>query len=443
VRIAYLDLVSGISGDMFVGALLDAGWPEDALRRVTGWMGDEIAALRIETRVHQGIRGRGIAVEPGPRAPRHRSLDDVLRRLDAAPLAPELKARAGSVFRRLADAEARAHGCAVDAVRFHEIGAVDALVDVIAACAGLGDLGIERLHVSAVPLGAGRTQGSHGAIPLPGPATAFLLEGAPIRWTGVEGERCTPTGAALAASLGTWSPPPPMTLRRVGCGAGARSFPDVPNIARLFLGDIRLPEAPTGAAGPGDDAPHWGWESSDESPPCPGRWDRVAVLETQIDEATPQEVAWLAEELRAAPALDVLVRPVGMKKGRTGFAVAVICRPAHEAELMALLLTRSPTLGVRRRLEWRRELERETGEVPTRFGPVLVKLARRGEGWTAEPEYESCRRVAREAGVGLREVWRAAQAAAGAAPGGPVPARASLGPADPPAGPRVDTRGPC
>ena len=413
MRIGYLDLVGGISGDMFVGALLDAGWPEAALRRSVTWMGSEIAELRVETRRPNGFRGLGIVVERGATASDHPSLQDLLLRVGSAPLDPAVAARVAAVFRRLAEAEARAHGTRLDEVRFHEVGAVDSLVDVVAACSGVQDLGIERLHVSSVPLGSGEVATAHGGIPLPAPATAHLLEGAPVRWTGVDGERCTPTGAALISVLGTWSPPPPMTLTRVGCGAGTRVFPDVPNLVRLFLGEERL--ADPGAVRPNTlgacaEPPDWGWGEG-EGEACPGRWGLVAVLSTQIDDATPEEIAWLTGKLREGPALDVLVEPVQMKKNRVGFAITVISRPADEPRLVALLLSASPTLGVRRRIEWRRELERAVGHVDTPFGLIQIKLARRDAGWVAEPEYESCRLAAERMGVGLRDVRRAANRA--------------------------------
>lgn len=407
--VGYLDLVSGISGDMFVGALLDAGWPEEALRRSVAWLGPEIAELRVETRRPSGFRGKGIRVAPAASTSGHPSLADLLRRLGEAPIDPVVLTRAADVFRRLAEAESRAHDVPLEDVRFHEVGAIDSLVDVVAACCGVRELGLERLHVSPVPLGLGRVETAHGAIPLPAPATAILLEGAPVRWTGVDGERCTPTGAALISELGTWSPPPPMTLTRVGCGAGTRSFPDVPNLARLFLGEARSPDA--GEGRPGSlaafgEVPTWGWEGSGES--CPGSWNRVAVLCTQIDDATPEEIGWLTERLRAGPALDVLVEPVQMKKSRVGLHLTVIARLTDERELMADMLAHSSTLGVRRRIEWRRELEREAGNVDTPYGAIQVKLARRGEGWVAQPEYESCRRAAEKAGVGVRDVMHAA-----------------------------------
>jgi pyridinium-3,5-bisthiocarboxylic acid mononucleotide nickel chelatase len=415
VRIGYLDLVGGVSGDMFVGALLDAGWPEAEFRDAVGWLGDEIRELRVETRIHLGLRGLGIVVTPAAPAG-HRTLGEVLERIAGAPLDPAVARTAGAVFRRLAAAEGRAHGVDLEQVRFHEVGAVDALVDVVGACAGVRALGIARLHVSPVPLGPGVLPGAHGPLPLPAPATAYLLEGAPVRWTQTEGERCTPTGAALVQELGVWSPAPPMTLLKVGCGAGTRSHPEVPNLTRLFLGEAAGEAPQPGALDLAGEAPLWGW-----GPGTPGVWGRVVVLGTQIDDATPEEVAWLVERLRSGAALEVLVNPVQMKKDRTGFELTVIARPADEEPLVATMLELSPTLGVRRRLEWRRELVRSTARVATPYGAIEVKLARRAGGWTAEPEYESCRWAADAAGVPLRAVWRAAVGAIEAGRATPPP----------------------
>jgi pyridinium-3,5-bisthiocarboxylic acid mononucleotide nickel chelatase len=431
VRIAYLDCIGGISGDMFVGALLDAGWSEDAMRASVGWLGDEVAALDVETRRRHELRGLGIRVTPSAGvAPARRTLNDVIGLLDRAPLPGPVRASAQSVFRRLARAEARAHGVPLEDVHFHELGAVDTIVDIVCVCAGLLDLGIERLHVSSLPAGAGTARMAHGTLPLPAPATAFLMEGLPVRWAEGTGERCTPTGTALVGEMGTWTRPPVMTVTRVGTGAGTMAFPDIPNIVRLVLGEVsdgvaRHPgEAPAGGAAcsvrpvasvPVSDLPDWGWgdapDPADSSTP-PGRWGQVTILETQIDDATPEDLAWLCEDLRRCGGLDVFLRPVFMKKGRAASQLTVIVRPDDERNLLSRLLMKSTTLGVRRRSEWRRELDRRAGSVETEFGPVRVKYAFRGaEGWTGEPEYESCREAADRSGAPLSRVRRTAQTA--------------------------------
>ncbi len=410
MRIAYLDCVGGISGDMFVGALLDAGWPEDSFRRSVAWLGDEIAELRIETRSHHALRGLGIEVTPEKSrgGHHHRNLADVTACLQAAPLPDAVRERAVAVFRRLAEGEARAHGKTVETVRFHEVGAVDAMVDVVATCQGLTDLAIDRLYVSPLPVGRGEIRGAHGTIPLPAPATAHLLSGVPVRWTGVEGERTTPTGAALATTLGCWEIPPPMVLEAVGTGAGTRGLEDVPNLARLFVGSPRAEASPTGGLSA---IPDWGWRDDPAGGTCPGKWGAVVVLEAQVDDATPEEVSVWTAELLEKGALDVYVTAVTMKKGRLGSLVTAICRPDLEEHLVNLLLRSTTTLGVRRRVEWRRELERTTTDVETPFGRVAVKMAQRGSSWVGKPEFESCRQAALGAGASFGAVWRAALAA--------------------------------
>lgn len=431
MRIGYLDCVGGISGDMFVGSLLDAGWPERDLRETVAWLGDEIEGLEIERRRQHHFAGLGIRVTPSGAAPDARGLAEILALLAGAPLPAAVRERAAGVFRRLARAEARAHGVALERVHFHEVGAVDALVDIVGACAGLAALGIERLHVSPLPLARGRAESAHGTMPLPAPAAALLLEGLAVEWVPGEGERCTPTGAALVAELGVGSLPPRMIVSAVGTGAGTLSFPDVPNVARLFVGEWAAPAEATPAAAAGSELPGWGWEAgegaarpggSDEAPSVPGLWDRVAVLATQIDDATPEDLAWLCEDLRGAGALEVFLQGIQMKKGRAGVLLTVIARPADEPALMARLLARSSTLGVRRRLEWRRELDRREGWLETRYGPIRIKWASRGRaGWTGEPEFESCREAASRAGVSLSLVKQAAYAALAGSPG-PEPA---------------------
>ncbi|MFC1572917.1 nickel pincer cofactor biosynthesis protein LarC [Candidatus Eisenbacteria bacterium] len=433
MRIAYLDCVGGISGDIFVGALLDAGWPEEAFRRTVSWLSDEIADLGVERREHHSLAGLGIRVTPamdtGPQPPGRgahahgehhhghgggkaatRGLKEVLACLEGAPLSPQVRQDAGAVFRRLAEAEAAAHGKTAETVHFHEVGAVDAMVDIVATCQGVRDLGISELYVSPLPLGRGTISGAHGTIPLPAPATSHLLRGVPVHWSQDEGERTTPTGAALVTTLGRWEAPPDMQINAVGVGAGTRTLTNVPNLARLFVG---TPCAASSSVRPwSEDGPTWGWghpaRGAEEQSECPGVWRQIVVLSTQVDDATPEEIGFWSDKLRSAGALEVYLVPLTMKKGRPGILMTLIGRPEHEAGLVAVLLKESSTIGVRRRLEWRRELERKAHTVQTRFGPVETKLVLRGDQWIGKPEFESCRAIAEKTGVAFREVWRAA-----------------------------------
>ncbi|MFH1144449.1 MAG: nickel pincer cofactor biosynthesis protein LarC [Candidatus Eisenbacteria bacterium] len=432
MRVAYLDCGGGVSGDMFLGALLDAGWPEERLRHAVAWLKPEVGELRVESRMRQGFRGLGLVVQPAAEHDHHhRGLTEVLALLAQSPLPPAVRGKAEEVFRRLAEAEGRAHGRPAAEVHFHEVGAVDALIDVVGTASALTEMGIEALYFSPLPLGSGLVPSAHGAIPLPAPATAHLVQGIHVAFTGLDGERTTPTGAALVTALGRCMPPPPMFLERVGTGAGSYSYPDRPNIARVFIGRTAGVPSPEGVAedpqifgGSGaalafSDLPLWGWggDREERREACPGFWTRTAILETQIDDASSEEIALLCEELRKAGALEVMAGPVQMKKARIGFRLAVVCRPDREESLAAHLLLHSTTLGVRRRLEWRRELERRSLEVPTCFGSIEVKEARRGERWIGQPEYEAVRRAALEHGVPFRDVYRAALAALGTGPG--------------------------
>ncbi len=442
MRIGYLDCSGGVSGDMFVGALLSAGWPEERFRRTVSWLDDEITALKIEQREHSSLSGLGILVtsrydKTGSQAPEltdhnhshshahpqgdshsqpsekdndhshetvsdhdhsHRGLSDVLACLDQGELAPPVREMAGRVFERLAQAEAAAHGKTLADVHFHEVGAVDAMVDVVSVCQGLFDLGIEKLYLSSIPVGRGSVKASHGNIPLPAPATSYLLKGGQIRWMG-PGERTTPTGAALATTLGEWGPPPPMTLSSIGTGAGSRSLPDVPNLLRIFIGETENvsiqgeagdPVCPADPPGPAN---------------YPGQWRSIVELTTQIDDATAESIGLWSSVLMQAGALDVFQSAVTMKKNRLGTKLTVICRPDREKEITACLLETTSTLGVRRSLQWRIELPRREGVVQTTFGQVKVKLSMRGDRWVGKPEYESCREIAEAKGVSYGDVY--------------------------------------
>ena len=439
MRIGYLDCSGGISGDMFVGALLGAGWSEESFRDCVRWLDDEIVELVIEKRSHFALEGLGIRVvsihdkkhdhghehkhdhghshghshnhdhhhshahesghEHNHSHAHHRGLKDVLDCLDQGRLDPEVRKAAGRVFERLAEAEAFAHGKSVDTVHFHEVGAVDAMIDIVAACQGLKDLGIEKLYVSALPVGKGTVHCAHGEIPLPAPATAFLLQGGEMRFAG-EGERTTPTGAALATTLGEWGPPPAMSLTKIGVGAGERSLPDVPNLARLFVGEFVSSEQ-------GEETPRL-----DELPlpmvmkGLPGEWGRVVELNAQIDDATAEEMGAWMDLLFADGALDLFFTPIIMKKSRPGTQLSVICRPELEKKIISRLLEETSTLGVRRSEQWRRELPRRQILVSTRYGEIPVKQALRGEQWIGKPEFDACRRAAAEHQTTAREVWR-------------------------------------
>ncbi len=382
MKVAYFDCVSGASGDMTLGALVSAGWPEEELRAIPARL--RLDGVTIE--VAPARRGPFAAVRVDVRAEGrqpHRHLHHVEAILGAADLPEPVRERALGVFRRLAAAEAEVHGSTIQKVHFHEVGAVDALVDIAGACIGLDALGVGRVFSSPLPLGGGTVVCEHGRIPVPAPATALLLRGANVRMGPVEAELVTPTGAALLASLvGDWTAPmPAMTLERVGTGAGAREFPDHPNVLRLLVGEA--------AADRG------------------GR--TVAVLETAIDDENPQYLGDLVPRLLAAGALDAMLVPAYMKKGRPGHWLVVVAEVTDSQRLAEMVLASSTTLGVRLREERRIELERFQAIVETPFGQIQLKVARLPDGQRrAQPEFESVRAAAERAGVSPIRVAAAA-----------------------------------
>ena len=385
MRIGYLDCFTGISGDMLLGALVGAGWPASELERVPERLG--LAGVRVA--VGEARRGpfvaRRVTVET-PGAQPHRHLRHLRAMIVAADFAPEVRERALAVFERLARAEAEVHGETVEQVHFHEVGAADALVDVVGAIEGLRALGIAVLHASPLRLGRGAVRSEHGLIPVPAPATALLLRGVPVELPDIEAELVTPTGAALAVTLvSRWGSAPAFRLENVGVGAGGRDLKEQPNVLRLLVGEAE----------------------GDPAGPLLAR--RVAVLETALDDENPQWVGELLPRLLAAGALDAMVVPNVMKKGRPGLLLIAIAEPERARALAGLLLRETGTLGVRMRLEERFELERRAATVETPYGPVALKVAVLPDGAErASPEFESVREAAARAGVPLREVANAA-----------------------------------
>lgn len=402
--IGYLDLPSGISGDMFLGCLIDAGWPIEQLRGTLSrlklptseWSIEARSVLKgpaplratlVDVRVAEPIPQQHRFVVTSSPAQSHRNLPEICNIINASDLPEEVKRRSISVFQRLAGAEARVHGTTVDQIHFHEVGALDAIVDIVGTVSGLHELGLERIYASALPLGHGWIDSQHGRLPLPAPATIELLSaaGAPTCPAPGPGELVTPTGAALVCELASFEQPP-MRLQRVAIGAGQRETP-WPNVARLWLG-----EALTGSA---------------------RSTDSIVQIETNIDDMNPQFYAPLSDQLFAAGALDVWLVPMQMKKGRPGVLLGVLTPGSRQLEVADLILRHTTTLGVRVQPVQRHEAERELHEVQTSFGTVRVKVKRwKGQLIGAVPEYEDCRRLAESAGVAVRLVHDAASAAA-------------------------------
>ena len=375
--IAYLDIPSGLSGDMFLGCLVDAGWSIDQLR-------DTIRALKlpadewsIDVRdVHKSsIRATFVDVRAAE-GHHHRHLADIRTIIESADLPPAVQQRAIAIFTRLAAAEAKVHGTVIEKIHFHEVGAVDAIIDIVGAAAGVHALGITQIYASAVPLGHGWATMAHGQIPLPAPATLEILAAAkaPTKPAPGPGELVTPTGAAIVAELATFGQPA-MTLSRIAMGAGRRDF-KWPNIARLWLGE-----------------------------PKPGGGSFVQ-LDTNIDDMNPQLYPSVSDHLLAAGAKDGWFTPVQMKKGRPGVVLSVLGSTTDESALTDVLLRETTTLGVRAHpIQHRHEAEREVRTVETSFGAVQVKIKWvNGEALQATPEYENCRAIAERAGMPVKRV---------------------------------------
>jgi uncharacterized protein (TIGR00299 family) protein len=385
VRIAWFDCFSGVSGDMCLGALVGAGWPAAELEALPARLGLEGATVSVGRARRGALEATRVEVRAGGRQP-HRHLRHIEAILDGADLPPAVRDRARAVFRRLAEAEAEVHGTTVETVHFHEVGAVDAILDVVGTVLGLHALGVERVGASALRLGGGTVDCDHGRMPVPAPATALLVRGVPLAATDVMHELVTPTGAALLVTLvDGWGAMPSMTLESVGLGAGGRDLAEQPNVLRVMLGRTAGVTLPRRA---------------------------VAVLETALDDESPQVVGALVPRLLAAGALDAMVVPTVMKKGRPGMWLVVVAEPASVDALARLVLAETGTLGVRVRHDERIELERRPEQVDTPFGLVALKVATLPDGGErAVPEFESVRAAAERAGRPVREVAEAALAA--------------------------------
>jgi uncharacterized protein (TIGR00299 family) protein len=387
--IAYLDCAGGVSGDMLIAALLDAGAPEEALRAVPGRLGLEgvdVSLVRVE---RHGIGALHLDVVSGEGHHHgHRSWRSIREQLETAELVDSVRERAIAVFQRLATVEGRIHGVPAEDIGFHELGAVDTLVDVVGAVSLLEELGVRRLECSPLPMGHGVVRAAHGVLPLPAPATAELLVGAPVFGVDIEAELVTPTGAALASTLAdAWGPLPAMTLERIGYGAGSADFPERANLVRVLLG--------RGALRPAE-ADH-----------------DVALLETNLDDLSPELVPDSVERCYAAGALDVWTAPVAMKKGRPGIVLSALTRPETEAAVARAILEETTALGVRVSRLHRYELEREERMVDVDGRQVRVKLGLLdGRIVNVKPQHDDCAAVASVTGATVKSVWAAALSAA-------------------------------
>ncbi len=380
--IAYFDCIGGASGDMLLGALLDAGLPLERLRADLSLLNLPGFTLQAHTVYKNGFRATKADVVVSDEAT-ERHLPEIEALIRGSGLPASLQAQAIAIFRRMGEAEARIHGLPPEQVHLHELGGMDTIVDVVGVLAGLEALGVKHIHASPLPLGMGMTRGAHGRIPLPAPATLALLAGIPIEGRAARGETVTPTGAALLAALVEhWGPIPPMRLAATGYGAGGRDT-EVPNVVRLLLGE---PPAAGGA-----------------------RVESIVQLSTHLDNITGEELGYAMERLLEAGALDVSFQPIQMKKNRPATHLRVLCRPEDAALLERLLFTETPTLGLRVETLERHALPRALRTVRTPWGPVRLKIATLPDGRKRTvPEYEDCRRLAEEHALPLRKVAEAA-----------------------------------
>ena len=387
---AYLDCFSGISGDMFVGALLDVGLP---LERLFADL-KKIPLGFYEFKRTRALRGHLVGTRVEIRVPGKqpsRKLRDIEALIRDSELSAGVKERALKVFSRLAEAEGKLHNMPPEQVHFHEVGAVDAILDIVGTCIGLEFLEISHLTCSPVNVGSGCVEAAHGSLPIPAPASLELLKDLPIYSSGVDGELVTPTGAALISTLATgFGPIPPMRVERIGYGAGAREIPGHPNLARLLLGKSAEPVRVRDGA-PGDEV--------------------VSVIEANVDDMSPQLYGYFIDQALAAGALDVTCTPIQMKKDRPGILLSVLCTPEKGDALAQMLFEQTTTIGVRIYEARRKILERELVSIQTPYGTVKVKVAKRdGKVLNVAPEYEDCQRLASEKGVPLKQVMIAAQA---------------------------------
>jgi uncharacterized protein (TIGR00299 family) protein len=373
---------------MFLAALLDAGLEPKVLLNELKKAALGFYEFKRTRAVRGGIAGTRVEIVAPPAQP-ERKLGEIETLLKSSGLAESVKERAVKIFTRLAEVEGRLHNKPAGEVHFHEVGAVDALVDVVGACLGLDILGISELVCSPLNVGGGRAPAEHGSLPVPAPATAELLKGIPIYSTGVEAELVTPTGAVLVSTLASsFGPLPAMKVERIGYGAGEKEVPGQPNIARLFLGE----RAERVSAQPGAEGD-----------------ELVSVIEANLDDMSPQLYGYLVEQALAAGALDVTCSPVQMKKNRPGFTVTLLARTERADSLAQLLFEQTTTIGVRIYETRRKVLERDLASVETPYGSVRIKVAKRdGKVLNVAPEYEDCRRLAAEKSVPLKQVILAA-----------------------------------
>ncbi|MBO0857101.1 MAG: nickel pincer cofactor biosynthesis protein LarC [Chloracidobacterium sp.] len=399
-RALYLDCFAGASGDMLIGAMLDCGLDLESLRGELLKLGVEGYELSLKRVNRSGISASKFDVhltgEPHTHGhhhdrhhnhehSHHRALSEIVQIISSSSLGSKVKQRAQTIFQRIGEAESKIHDIPIESVHFHEVGAIDSIVDIVGACVAFEALKIGRIISSPLHVGSGTFKCAHGTYPIPGPATAELLKGVPIYSKDVEGELLTPTGAAIISTLAeSYGPMPMMKIEKIGYGAGTRDYPKFPNALRALIGELE--------------------EDADRTPGA------LTVIEASIDDLNPQVFGYLMEKALAAGALDIFYTPAQMKKNRPGVLLTLLCDPADRERMCDLIFRETTTLGVRYRTEQREILTREFVTVETEYGPIRIKVSRSKDGqvMNVSPEFEDCRAAAEKNGVGLRDAQTAA-----------------------------------
>ncbi len=386
MRTAYFDCFSGISGDMTLGALIDAGLSLKELKSYLSKLPIDNYDITAKKVKKNGIAATKVDVIVKGRQ-KERRLSDIKKIINNSKLDKSIKNKAISIFERLAKAEAKVHKTNVNNVHFHEVGAVDAIVDIVGAVIGLKILGIENILASAINTGTGYIKSAHGILPVPGPATAELLKDIPVYSTDIKMELTTPTGAAIISTLSKdFGPMPKIDIKAIGYGAGTFSSPDIPNLLRIFIGEMKNP----------------------------AKEENTILLETNIDDMNPQLYEYVMEKLFASGALDVYLTPIIMKKGRPGTMLSVLSNKDDGKELSDIIFRETTSLGLRVQEIGRIKAEREIKEIKTKYGRVRVKVAFNGkEILGINPEYEDCKRIAIKKGIPLKKVMEEIKKEAG------------------------------
>jgi len=386
MSVAYFDCFAGAGGDMIVGSLLDAGAELSSIEKELSRLHTPGYTLRSERVQRRGLTGTKFTVEIEAQSPPpERKFSDIQDMIARSQLAPRVASRASRIFTKLAESEAQVHGTALQEVHFHEVGAIDSIVDIVGACVGLELLGVDQMYCSAIPVGSGTLECLHGTLPVPAPATARLLVGAKVTPAGVAGEVTTPTAAAVLTSLTEgYGSIPSMNVTSVGYGAGSRDTSEIPNLLRVFIGELE----------------------------APGTADTVVELSANIDDCTGEVLGATIEKLLSAGSRDAWVVPIVMKRSRPGYLLSALCSESNVDRIEQIIFEETTTFGIRHRRVERSKLAREHLTVETPYGPIRIKIGRHGQREaTSSPEFADCEAAASAHSVPIKEVMSAAQAA--------------------------------